>query len=85
MQRAVAALQASPSPGATDGTPFVLLPDMPAPETHSPAATLEMLARSRSPQPLTTGRAWLNSVDANPFHKGLLSGSVATPDLATDG
>jgi hypothetical protein len=43
---------------------------MPTPQTDSPAATLEVPA----PQPLTTGRAWLDAVDANPFHGGLLSG-----------
>jgi 5-methylthioadenosine/S-adenosylhomocysteine deaminase len=54
----------------------VLLPDMPAPDPESPAATLEALAPIvvPSPQPLTTGRAWFNAVDANPFHGGLLSG-----------
>ena len=77
VQRAVAALQTIATAGpAADDTPFVLLPDMPAPETDSPAATLEVLAPVTvpSPQPLTTGRAWLNAVDANPFHNGLLSG-----------
>jgi 5-methylthioadenosine/S-adenosylhomocysteine deaminase len=77
IQQAVAALQAlaTADPAATD-TPFVLLPDMPAPDPESPAATLEALAPIvvPSPQPLTTGRAWFNAVDANPFHGGLLSG-----------
>jgi 5-methylthioadenosine/S-adenosylhomocysteine deaminase len=77
VQQAVANLQvittASP---AADDTPFVLLPDMPTPQTDSPAATLEVLAPVvvPSPQPLTTGRAWFDAVDANPFHGGLLSG-----------
>jgi 5-methylthioadenosine/S-adenosylhomocysteine deaminase len=54
----------------------MLLPDMPTPSTDSPAATLEVLAPVvvPPPEPLTTGRAWLNTVDANPFHGGLLSG-----------
>jgi 5-methylthioadenosine/S-adenosylhomocysteine deaminase len=76
-QRAVAALQAIATVDpATDDTPFVLLPDMPAPETDSPAATLEVLAPVvvPAPQPLTVGRAWFKAVDANPFHGGLLSG-----------
>jgi cytosine/adenosine deaminase-related metal-dependent hydrolase len=75
--QAVAALQeiATAGPAAADA-PFVLLPDMPTPETDSPAATLEVLAPVvvPPPEPLTTGRAWLNAVDANPFHGGLLSG-----------
>jgi hypothetical protein len=73
---AVAALEAIATAGPTADTPFVLLPDMPTPETDSPAATLEVLAPVvvPAPQPLTTGRAWLNAVDANPFHGGLLSG-----------
>jgi cytosine/adenosine deaminase-related metal-dependent hydrolase len=73
---AVAALEAIATAGPTVDTPFVLLPDMPTPETDSPAATLEVLAPVvvPAPQPLTTGRAWLNAVDANPFHGGLLSG-----------
>jgi hypothetical protein len=76
VQRAVAALQAVATAGPTAADePFVLLPDMPSPETDSPAATLEVLAPVvvPPPEPLTTGRAWLNAVDANPFHGGLLS------------
>jgi cytosine/adenosine deaminase-related metal-dependent hydrolase len=77
VQRAVTALQAvaTAGPAAAD-VPFVLLPDMPTPATDSPAASLEVLAPVvvPPPEPLTTGRAWLNTVDANPFHGGLLSG-----------
>jgi cytosine/adenosine deaminase-related metal-dependent hydrolase len=77
VQHAVANLQTltSPRPAAAD-LPFVLLPDMPTPQADSPTATLEVLAPVTvpPPQPLTTGRAWLNAVDANPFHHGLLSG-----------
>ncbi|GAB2661263.1 amidohydrolase family protein [Kribbella swartbergensis] len=59
---------------------FVLLPDMPAPELETslrqrgasgvtpPAVTVPPL------EPLTTGPAWFDAVDANPFHNGLLSG-----------
>jgi cytosine/adenosine deaminase-related metal-dependent hydrolase len=77
VQRAVTALEAIATAGpAADDAPFVLLPDMPAPETDSPAAALEALAPVvvPSPQPLTTGRAWFDAVDANPFHGGMLSG-----------
>jgi hypothetical protein len=78
VQRAIAALEAivTAGPAADDDAPFVLLPDMPAPEPDSPAAALEVLAPVvvPSPQPLTTGRAWFDAVDANPFHDGLLSG-----------
>jgi hypothetical protein len=64
--------------GLGDG--FVLLPDMPAPE-------LDVQLRRRGPagatpepvsipplEPLTTGDAWFDAVDGNPFHGGLLSG-----------
>jgi 5-methylthioadenosine/S-adenosylhomocysteine deaminase len=77
VQRAVAALETIATAGPTaDDAPFVLLPDMPTPESDSPTATLEVLAPVvvPSPQPLTTGRAWFDAVDANPFHRGLLSG-----------
>jgi cytosine/adenosine deaminase-related metal-dependent hydrolase len=77
IQRAIAALEAfaTASPAADD-TPFVLLPDMPTPDPDSPAAALEVLAPVvvPPPQPITTGRAWFDTVDANPFHGGLLSG-----------
>jgi len=69
---------ASAASAAVDS--FVLLPDMPAPE-------LEVEVRRRGPagatppavtipplEPLTTGTAWFDAVDANPFHNGLLSG-----------
>jgi 5-methylthioadenosine/S-adenosylhomocysteine deaminase len=75
--QAVAALQTIATAGLTVAdAPFVLLPDMPTPETDSPAATLEVLAPVvvPAPQPLTVGRAWFKAVDANPFHGGLLSG-----------
>jgi cytosine/adenosine deaminase-related metal-dependent hydrolase len=56
---------------------FVLLPDMPAPELEADA--LEAGADTGPVvipplEPLRTGAAWLDAVDANPFHRGLLSG-----------
>ncbi|HET6737824.1 MAG TPA: amidohydrolase family protein [Kribbella sp.] len=56
---------------------FVLLPDMPAPEIVADAldGALDPPPVVVPPlEPLTTGRAWLDAVDANPFHHGLLSG-----------
>lgn len=65
---------------AVDGG-FVLLPDMPAPELdvddrlrRGPAAEAPEAVVVPPPEPLTTGPAWFDAVDANPFHQGLLSG-----------
>jgi hypothetical protein len=72
---ALAAFSAA-GPGAPDA-PFVLLPDMPAPETEDttagPLAAPEPVPVP-SPQPITATGAWFDAVDANPFHGGLLSG-----------
>ena len=72
---ALAAFSAA-GPGAPDA-PFVLLPDMPAPETEDttagPLAAPEPVP-GPSPQPITATGAWFDAVDANPFHGGLLSG-----------
>jgi cytosine/adenosine deaminase-related metal-dependent hydrolase len=66
--------------GMTDDN-FVLLPDMPAPEVDAnerqrrgPAAEAPEPVKVPAPEPLTTGPAWFDQVDANPFHNGLLSG-----------
>ncbi|MEU8226404.1 amidohydrolase family protein [Kribbella sp. NPDC048915] len=62
------------------GDTFVLLPDMPAPELEDEFARGDAADGTPEPvtipplEPLTTGRAWLDAVDANPFHQGLLSG-----------
>ncbi|HEY3558518.1 MAG TPA: amidohydrolase family protein [Kribbella sp.] len=56
---------------------FVLLPDMPAPELAGDAldGAVDPGPVSIPPlEPLTTGPAWFDAVDANPFHQGLLSG-----------
>jgi len=59
---------------------FVLLPDMPAPELDSelrrrgPAGATPVAVTIPPFEPLTTGRTWFDTVDANPFHNGLLSG-----------
>ena len=62
---------------AADDAPFVLLPDMPAPETADtragPLAAPEPVTVPAL-QPITASRAWFDAVDANPFHGGLLSG-----------
>jgi 5-methylthioadenosine/S-adenosylhomocysteine deaminase len=67
---------AAAGPAAPDA-PFVLLPDMPAPETDDttagPLAAPEPVPVP-APQPVTASRAWFDAVDANPFHGGLLSG-----------
>jgi 5-methylthioadenosine/S-adenosylhomocysteine deaminase len=76
--RAADALAAFATAGpAAREAPFVLLPDMPAPETEdTTAGTLAALAPVTvpAPQPITATRAWFDAVDANPFHGGLLSG-----------
>lgn len=59
---------------------FVLLPDMPAPEVDDEILRGGPATPSPDPvtipplEPLTTGTAWFDTVDANPFHNGLLSG-----------
>ncbi|MGZ0147108.1 amidohydrolase family protein [Kribbella sp. WER1] len=59
---------------------FVLLPDMPAPELdeqlghRGPANAVPGPVVVPPLEPLTTGPAWFDAVDANPFHHGLLSG-----------
>ena len=61
---------------------FVLLPDMPAPELSGGVVTGGVLTGAAAPgpvvvpplEPLATGPAWFDAVDANPFHHGLLSG-----------
>jgi 5-methylthioadenosine/S-adenosylhomocysteine deaminase len=76
--RAADALAAFAGAGpATRGAPFVLLPDMPDPETDGTrAGPLAAPAPVAVPalQPITATRAWFDAVDANPFHGGLLSG-----------
>jgi 5-methylthioadenosine/S-adenosylhomocysteine deaminase len=63
----------------TDST-FVLLPDMPAPELDIAVRQRGAAGAIPAPvtvpplEPLTTGKAWFDAVDANPFHHGLLSG-----------
>jgi 5-methylthioadenosine/S-adenosylhomocysteine deaminase len=67
---------AAAGPAAPDA-PFVLLPDMPAPETDdTTAGPLAAPAPVTVPalQPVTATRAWFDAVDAHPFHGGLLSG-----------
>jgi 5-methylthioadenosine/S-adenosylhomocysteine deaminase len=68
---------AAPGPATRGAAPFVLLPDMPAPETDGlragPLAAPEAVTVP-APQPITASRAWFDAVDANPFHHGLLSG-----------
>ena len=76
--RAADALAAFDAAGpAADDAPFVLLPDMPAPETADtragPLAAPEPVTVPAL-QPITASRAWFDAVDANPFHGGLLSG-----------
>lgn len=76
--RAADALAAFDAAGpAARGAPFVLLPDMPAPETADtragPLAAPEPVTVPAL-QPITASRAWFDAVDANPFHGGLLSG-----------
>ncbi|NIK60861.1 amidohydrolase family protein [Kribbella shirazensis] len=55
---------------------FVLLPDMPAPELGDDLTARAVPGPVAIPplEPLTTGQAWFDAVDANPFHDGLLSG-----------
>ncbi|TDD17792.1 hypothetical protein E1218_27335 [Kribbella turkmenica] len=59
---------------------FVLLPDMPAPELDTELRRRGPTGATPPPvtipplEPLTTGSAWFDQVDANPFHNGLLSG-----------
>jgi 5-methylthioadenosine/S-adenosylhomocysteine deaminase len=76
--RAADALAAFAAAGpAARGAPFVLLPDMPAPETDGTrAGPLAAPGPVTVPalQPITASRAWFDAVDANPFHGGLLSG-----------
>ncbi|MGW7682813.1 amidohydrolase family protein [Kribbella sp. NPDC054772] len=66
---------AASQPGA-----FVLLPDMPAPELDDEVRRRGTAGATPIPvtipplEPLTTGSAWFDAVDANPFHGGLLSG-----------
>jgi 5-methylthioadenosine/S-adenosylhomocysteine deaminase len=77
-ERAADALAAFDAAGpAADDAPFVLLPDMPAPETADtragPLAAPEAVTVPAL-QPITASRAWFDAVDANPFHGGLLSG-----------
>ena len=71
-----AALAADGADGTGFADSFVLLPDMPAPEVgdeFNRAGPPE--AVSIPPlEPLTTGPDWFDTVDANPFHGGLLSG-----------
>ncbi|HWD79254.1 MAG TPA: amidohydrolase family protein [Kribbella sp.] len=72
-----AALAASGANGrSVPGDSFVLLPDMPAPELSDVALTGAAPGPVVVPplEPLTTGSAWFDAVDANPFHGGLLSG-----------
>jgi 5-methylthioadenosine/S-adenosylhomocysteine deaminase len=84
---AFAALAAdTPDAFSLDGTAslpaetFVLLPDMPAPELddqfrrRGPIGATPPAVTIPSPEPLITGAAWFDAVDANPFHQGLLSG-----------
>ncbi|MFI6679080.1 amidohydrolase family protein [Kribbella sp. NPDC050470] len=74
-----AAAVAGDGPMDTDGS-FVLLPDMPAPELDSELRRRGPSAATPPPvtippyEPLTTGSAWFDAVDANPFDNGLLSG-----------
>jgi 5-methylthioadenosine/S-adenosylhomocysteine deaminase len=67
---------AAAGPAAPDA-PFVLLPDMPAPETDDtvagPAAAPEPV-KVPAPQPIIATRGWFDAVDNHPFHNGLLSG-----------
>jgi 5-methylthioadenosine/S-adenosylhomocysteine deaminase len=59
---------------------FVLLPDMPAPELDDQLRRRGPTGATPEPvtipplEPLTTGSAWFDAVDANPFHHGLLNG-----------
>ena len=68
---------AAAGPAVPGAAPFVLLPDMPAPETDGtragPLAAPEPVTVPAL-QPITASRAWFDAVDANPFHRGLLSG-----------
>jgi 5-methylthioadenosine/S-adenosylhomocysteine deaminase len=77
-ERAADALAAFSAAGpAAPDAPFVLLPDMPAPETEDTAAgplAAPAPVTVPPPQPVTATRAWFDAVDANPFHGGLLSG-----------
>lgn len=63
---------------ADDG--FLLLPDMPAPELDDQLRRRGAVGATPEPvvvpalEPLMTGPAWFDAVDANPFHHGLLSG-----------
>ena len=63
---------------ADDG--FLLLPDMPAPELDDQLRRRGPVGATPEPvvvpplEPLVTGSAWFDAVDANPFHHGLLSG-----------
>jgi 5-methylthioadenosine/S-adenosylhomocysteine deaminase len=67
---------AAAGPAAPDA-PFVLLPDMPAPETDTtvagPLAAPEPVPIP-PPQPIIATRGWFDAVDDNPFHDRLLSG-----------
>ena len=68
---------ATAGPATRGAAPFVLLPDMPAPETDGTrAGPLAAPGPVSVPalQPITASRAWFDAVDANPFHGGLLSG-----------
>ncbi|WP_328998403.1 amidohydrolase family protein [Kribbella sp. NBC_00709] len=71
------------SPNGTTPLPadtFVLLPDMPSPELddqlrrRGPAGATPNAVVVPPLEPLTTGASWFDTVDANPFHQGLLSG-----------
>jgi 5-methylthioadenosine/S-adenosylhomocysteine deaminase len=68
------------SPAAVPADSFVLLPDMPAPELDVQLRRRGTAGATPDPvtipplEPLTTGAAWFDAVDANPFHHGLLSG-----------
>jgi hypothetical protein len=76
----------TPDAFSVDGTTslpaetFVLLPDMPAPELddqlrrRGPVGATPPAVTVPPPEPLITGAAWFDAVDANPFHQGLLSG-----------
>ena len=68
---------ATAGPATRGAAPFVLLPDMPDPETDGTrAGPLAAPAPVTVPalQPITASRAWFDAVDANRFHGGLLSG-----------
>lgn len=58
------------------GAPFILAPDMPrgAGTLTAAAATAVPTAVGVPPiQPLRPTKAWFDAIDANPFHRGLLS------------